>query len=62
MFKLGDKVIVTGSQFTGQKGVIVRQDKLVIPGESSAKAWAVKLESGVVYKFYGEQLQLDESA
>lgn len=62
MFKVGDKVIVTGRQFTGKKGVIIRQDKIAIPGESSEKVWAVKLESGDNHKFYEEQLKLDESA
>jgi len=60
MFKPGDKVIVTGREFTGQKGVIIIQDKLAIPGEPSEKVWAVKLESGVNYKFYEEQLKLDD--
>jgi hypothetical protein len=60
MFKPGVKVIITGRQFTGQKGVIIRRDKLAIPGESSQEVWAVKLESGVNYKFYEECLKLDE--
>ena len=62
MFKVGDKVIVTGREFTGQKGVIIGQNKLAIPGESSGKVWAVKLDSGINYKFNEEQLKLDENA
>lgn len=60
MFRPGDGVIVTGREFTGQRGVILRQDKLAVPGESSKEVWAVRLESGVSHKFHEEQLRLDE--
>ena len=56
MFEVGDRVIVIGRGFIGQKRVIIRQDKLAIPGESSEKVWAVKRDGGINYKFYGEQL------
>jgi hypothetical protein len=61
MFTVGDRVIVTGREFIGQKRVIIRKDKLAIPGESSETVWAVKLDSGINYKFYKEQLKLDEN-
>jgi hypothetical protein len=61
MFEVGDRVIVKGREFIGQKRVIIIQDKLAIPGESSEKVWAVKLDSGINYKFYEEQLKLDEN-
>ena len=62
MFSVGDKVIVTSGQFADQRGLIIRQGKLAIPGESSEKVWEVKLEGGITYKFYEEQLKLDDSA
>jgi hypothetical protein len=42
--------------------VIIRQNKLAIPGESLEKVWAVKLDGCINYKFYKEQLKLDENA
>ena len=62
MCKVGDKVEVTGREFTGQKGVIIKPEKLAVPGEPQEPVWLVQLESGVRYKFYREQLKLDKSA
>ncbi len=57
MFKKGDKVEVTGREFTGQIGIIIGRDKLAVPGESQKSVWAVKLSHGT-HKFYKEQLKL----
>jgi hypothetical protein len=61
MFKIGDKVVVTGRLFTGQKGIIIGTDKLAKPGEPQEPVWVVKLSNGIKYKFYDEQLKLNES-
>lgn len=62
MCKVGDKVVVTGREFTGQKGVIIKPDKLAVPGGPQESVWLIQLESGIKHKFYCEQLKLDESA
>jgi len=57
MFKKGDKVVVQGGEFAGQRGVITGPCKISQPGEPQESGWAVKLPHGT-YKLHEEQLKL----
>ena len=57
MFKKGDKVVVQGGEFAGQRGVITGPCKISQPGEPQESGWAVKLPHGT-YKLHEEKLKL----
>ena len=55
--KVGDKVEVIGSRYTGEKGTIRRRCKISIPGEPQVEGWEVKLSYGA-YKLNEQELKL----